>query len=69
MGWRSQSSLLEVMLWQLTTQSGPKVLQSSLTWLSAHSSGTCIRSKCPVISAIPAAIPCAATAVQTMEET
>ena len=37
-----QSLQLEVMLCQLTTQSGPRVLQSSLTLLSAHSSGTCM---------------------------
>ena len=30
------------MLWQLTARNGPKAPQSSLTWLSARSSGTCI---------------------------
>ena len=47
-GCLTQSSLLKVMLWQLTMRSGPKVLRSNLTWLSARSSGTCITSTLPV---------------------
>ena len=52
MGCLGQSYQLGVLLWQLTDQSEPKVLQSNLTLLSAHSSGTCmvlIQSKLPFL--------------------
>lgn len=47
------------MLWQLTARIGPKALQSSLTWLSARSSGTCIslhmfQSTLPFLQPLPA---------------